>query len=92
MAPLGLRSQRVMSEFQLGPNGGMLYCLEYLEQNVDWLLERVHQLRHKYLIFDLPGQVTRLVGVVVAAARAIYRSLGVLVRRQRASVIKLKES
>ncbi|GAA5909256.1 GTPase GPN2 [Sporobolomyces salmoneus] len=33
-----------MTSFGLGPNGGMLYCLEYLEANLDWLeteLERV---------------------------------------------------
>ncbi|GAA6024658.1 hypothetical protein JCM11491_003455 [Sporobolomyces phaffii] len=35
-----------MREFQLGPNGAMLYCLEYLEHNLDWLehqLDRVIQ-------------------------------------------------
>lgn len=46
-----------MEEFDLGPNGGMVYCLEYLEKNVDWLMERLEGLNKKYLIFDFPGQV-----------------------------------
>lgn len=46
-----------MQEFDLGPNGAMLYCLEYLEKNVDWLMERIQGLEQKYLIFDFPGQV-----------------------------------
>lgn len=50
--------QGVMQEFDLGPNGAMLYCLEYLEKNVDWLVERLETLEQKYLIFDFPGQVS----------------------------------
>ena len=46
-----------MEEFDLGPNGAMLYCLDYLEKNVDWLMERLEGLNKKYLIFDFPGQV-----------------------------------
>lgn len=52
--------QDVMEELNLGPNGGMLYCLEFLEQNFDWLrmeLERVIQSGVDYFVFDLPGQV-----------------------------------
>ena len=29
--------QDVMEELQLGPNGSLLYCLEYLNDNFDWL-------------------------------------------------------
>jgi len=43
--------------FGLGPNGGMIYCLEYLEKNIDWLLEQLDKIKHKYIIFDCPGQV-----------------------------------
>lgn len=46
-----------MEEFNLGPNGAMLYCLEYLEKNVDWLMEKLDGLTQKHLIFDFPGQV-----------------------------------
>lgn len=47
----------VMEEFQLGPNGGLIYCMEFLVKNREWLLNRLAQLKGKYLIFDLPGQV-----------------------------------
>ncbi|KAI9459390.1 hypothetical protein F5148DRAFT_1287154 [Russula earlei] len=48
----------VMAEHSLGPNGGMLYCMEYLEANYDWLEDRLNELgKHAYVLFDLPGQV-----------------------------------
>ena len=25
----------------LGPNGGMLYCLQFLEENIDWLIQAI---------------------------------------------------
>lgn len=58
-----------MEEFGLGPNGGMLYCVEYLEANYDWLEGRLKEEIEKekekdgksedepWLVFDLPGQV-----------------------------------
>lgn len=48
---------RVMEEFSLGPNGGLVYCMEFLEANIDWLIDQLEPLRSKYLIFDFPGQV-----------------------------------
>ncbi|KZT07899.1 uncharacterized protein LAESUDRAFT_724368 [Laetiporus sulphureus 93-53] len=48
----------VMNEHGLGPNGGMLYCMEYLEANYDWLEDRLKELGNDaYILFDLPGQV-----------------------------------
>ncbi|PSR74445.1 hypothetical protein PHLCEN_2v9857 [Hermanssonia centrifuga] len=48
----------VMNEHGLGPNGGMLYCMEYLEANYDWLEDRLKELGNEaYVLFDLPGQV-----------------------------------
>jgi hypothetical protein len=57
-----------MNAHSLGPNGAMLYCLEYLEANIDWLegeLERVleeggwvgSKREEAFFIFDTPGQV-----------------------------------
>lgn len=31
----------VMDELQLGPNGSLVYCMEYLLQNMDWLEENL---------------------------------------------------
>ncbi|KAJ3075477.1 hypothetical protein HDU98_007975 [Podochytrium sp. JEL0797] len=47
----------VMNEYHLGPNGGLIYCMEYLEKNMDWLLSRLADVKDKYLVFDCPGQV-----------------------------------
>ncbi|KAF7318838.1 GPN-loop GTPase 2 [Mycena chlorophos] len=50
--------QDVMAEHGLGPNGGLLYCMEYLEANMDWLEEKLAALgKDAYVLFDLPGQV-----------------------------------
>jgi len=49
-----------MAEHGLGPNGAMLYCVEYLEKNFDWLVERLDEVLGSeggYVIFDTPGQV-----------------------------------
>lgn len=52
-----------MEEHGLGPNGAMLYCVEYLEANFDWLVERLDEVLGEggegggYVIFDTPGQV-----------------------------------
>ncbi|KAI0031535.1 hypothetical protein K488DRAFT_78990 [Vararia minispora EC-137] len=53
-----IRLHDAMDAHGLGPNGGMLYCMEYLEANFDWLEERLRELgKDAYVLFDLPGQV-----------------------------------
>ncbi|KAH6906117.1 cytoplasmic protein [Coprinopsis sp. MPI-PUGE-AT-0042] len=50
--------QEVMETHALGPNGGLIYCMEYLEANFDWLEDRLKELGpDSYVLFDLPGQV-----------------------------------
>lgn len=48
-----------MEELALGPNGGLLYCMEYLEENLEeWLGEELAGYGDDdYLIFDCPGQI-----------------------------------
>lgn len=41
----------------LGPNGALMYCMEYLEKNMDWLIDQILKLDDHYFIFDCPGQV-----------------------------------
>lgn len=49
--------EEVMDQCKLGPNGALLYCMEYLEKNIDWLLDQLHSDNSTNFIFDLPGQV-----------------------------------
>lgn len=55
-----------MEEEKLGPNGGMLFAMEYLEKNIDWLEEEMGKIIEKedkrqkgstYFVIDTPGQV-----------------------------------
>ncbi|NXI53235.1 GPN2 GTPase, partial [Chloroceryle aenea] len=47
----------VMDSLKLGPNGGLIYCMEYLEANFDWLQEKLAAFKGHYYLFDCPGQV-----------------------------------
>lgn len=47
----------VMDNLKLGPNGGLIYCMEYLEKNIDWLQNELKKLDGYYYLFDCPGQV-----------------------------------
>uniref|UniRef100_A0A7N0T9N7 GPN-loop GTPase 3 n=1 Tax=Kalanchoe fedtschenkoi TaxID=63787 RepID=A0A7N0T9N7_KALFE len=49
----------VMEELGLGPNRGLMYCMEHLEDNLDdWLSEELDNfMDDDYLIFDCPGQI-----------------------------------
>lgn len=47
----------VMDNLKLGPNGGLIYCMEFLEKNIQWLKTELEKVKDKYLLFDCPGQV-----------------------------------
>ena len=50
--------EEVMEELGLGPNGGLVYCMEYLLANLDWLQEQLDSFGDdEYLILDCPGQL-----------------------------------
>lgn len=49
--------EEVMEKQCLGPNGALLFCIEYLEKNLDWLLDQIKGDHSTNYIFDLPGQV-----------------------------------
>ena len=52
-----IRLEDAMEEFNLGPNGGLIYCIEYLVQNLEWLKTKLKALGNRYFLFDCPGQV-----------------------------------
>lgn len=44
-------------DLRFGPNGGLVFCLEYLVENVDWLREQLGEDVDDYFLFDCPGQI-----------------------------------
>ncbi|EDP44813.1 hypothetical protein MGL_1295 [Malassezia globosa CBS 7966] len=47
----------VMEEMDLGPNGGLIYCFDYLLNNLDWLENELGEYDNDYLVIDCPGQI-----------------------------------
>lgn len=48
----------VMEEMHLGPNGGLIYCFEFLLENLDFLTDPLEDITEEYLIIiDMPGQI-----------------------------------
>jgi GPN-loop GTPase len=48
----------VMEELHLGPNGGLIYCFEFLLDNLDFLTDPLENVTEEYLIIiDMPGQI-----------------------------------
>ena len=48
----------VMSELEYGPNGALIYCMEFLLEQMDWLKDKLEEYcDDDYLVFDCPGQI-----------------------------------
>jgi GTPase SAR1 family protein len=47
----------VVEEMGYGPNGGLLFCMEYLASNLQWLSEQLDDFEDDYLLIDCPGQI-----------------------------------
>ena len=47
-----------MREFGYGPNGGLIYCMEYLAMHLEWLEDKISEFgEDDTLLFDCPGQI-----------------------------------
>lgn len=44
-------------QLHFGPNGGLVFCIEYLAENSDWLHDRLGDQEDDYILFDCPGQI-----------------------------------
>jgi len=44
-------------EMKFGPNGGLVFAMEFLMENVDWLEEALGEDEDDYILFDCPGQI-----------------------------------
>ncbi|CCC68121.1 hypothetical protein NCAS_0B00370 [Naumovozyma castellii] len=52
--------EEIMQEQQLGPNGGLMYAVESLDESIDLFILQIKSLVQEekaYLVFDCPGQV-----------------------------------
>ncbi|KAK3707040.1 hypothetical protein LTR37_012372 [Vermiconidia calcicola] len=60
----------VMEELHLGPNGGLIYCFEFLLENLDdFLTEKLETVTEEYLIIiDMPGQIELYTHVPIVPA------------------------
>lgn len=64
-----------MEEMSLGPNGGLVYCFEFLLENLDFLSEALDGLTEEYLIvIDMPGQIELYTHIPILPA--LVRFLG----------------
>ena len=52
-----VKLEEIMKDDGLGPNGGILYAMEELEHNIEWLEKGLSNLGEDYVLFDCPGQV-----------------------------------
>lgn len=44
-------------ELHFGPNGGLVFCIEFLIENSEWLRDKLGEQEDDYIIFDCPGQI-----------------------------------
>ena len=48
----------VMEQLEYGPNGGLVYCMEHLLENADWLKDELDDFGDdEYVLLDCPGQI-----------------------------------
>jgi hypothetical protein len=72
-----------MEDLGLGPNGGLLYCLDYFISNLDWFESQLEDYDDDHLIIDCPGQIelythcSTLPTLVKLLERKGYRVCGV---------------
>lgn len=83
--------EEVMEQLQLGPNGALIYCMEYLASNLHWLKQQVEQQQqhNNYLLIDFPGQVELY--TCSSALTAVFSYLADL-STQHLTVINLVDS
>ena len=71
-----------MEELELGPNGGLVYCMEFLVEHLDWLEEQLQEYHDDYLVIDCPGQIelyshfTIMKAIVEMLVRLDYKVCG----------------
>jgi len=67
-----------MEELDYGPNGGLMYCMEFLASNLDWFRDKLGDYEEDYLIIDCPGQIELYThsGVMKRIVDFLHREMG----------------
>ena len=52
-----IKIEDAILELSLGPNGALIFCMEYLLDNINWLEDQINSCNERILFFDLPGQI-----------------------------------
>lgn len=60
----------VMEELAYGPNGGLVYCFEFLMENLDWFDAELGDFEDDYLLIDMPGQIELYTHIPILPALA----------------------
>ena len=47
----------IQTELGFGPNGGLIYALEYFIEQIEWFEEQLGEFENDNIIIDLPGQI-----------------------------------
>jgi GTPase SAR1 family protein len=71
----------VAEELQYGPNGALVFAMQYLADNLSWLRDGIDDIAggdDAYILFDLPGQVELYTHVpaIKTVARMLSREMG----------------
>lgn len=68
----------VVQELDLGPNGALMYCMEYMEENLhEWLGEELEGFgEDDYIILDCPGQIELFTHIPVLRTLIDYMKSG----------------
>ena len=62
----------VAEELEFGPNGALVFCMEYLASHLEWLMEKLNEFGDdSYFIFDCPGQIELYTSKVLEFIMAI---------------------
>lgn len=59
-------------ELALGPNGALIYCMEYLVENIDWLHQELNEGEDDYFLFDCPG-IQLVVQIIYNSQNSVNR-------------------
>ncbi|KAF4098700.1 hypothetical protein G5714_020730 [Onychostoma macrolepis] len=62
---------------RFGPNGGLIFCMEYFSNNFDWLEESLGHVEDDYILFDCPGQIELYTSACNEAACGATAAVGV---------------